>query len=194
MNFKNKISNVSQKIISSFWGELSHLSFDYLFNNGKIKSVTHEVYGKSDGVAVLLYNTNTKNVILTKQFRSPVYVATNNGESIELIGGAIDNNETPTKAAIRETEEEVGYKVDKLTKVSTVFLSPGIVKEKVYLFIGEYDESNKTENEGGVFNEDEEIEVLEINFNKALQMIKNEEIVDARTILLLQYVFINKIM
>lgn len=194
MNFKNKISNVSQKIISSFWGELSHLSFDYLFNNGKIKSVTHEVYGKSDGVAVLLYNTNTKNVILTKQFRSPVYVATNNGESIELIGGAIDNNETPTKAAIRETEEEVGYKVDKLTKVSTVFLSPGIVKEKVYLFIGEYDESNKTENGGGVFNEDEEIEVLEINFNKALQMIKNEEIVDARTILLLQYVFINKIM
>jgi nudix-type nucleoside diphosphatase (YffH/AdpP family) len=194
MNFKNKISNVSQKIISNFWGELSHLSFDYLFKNGKIKNVTHEVYGKSDGVAVLLYNTNTKNVILTKQFRSPVYVATNNGESIELIGGAIDNNETPTKAAIRETEEEVGYKIDKLTKVSTVFLSPGIVKEKVYLFIGEYDESNKTENGGGVFNEDEEIEVLEINFNKALQMIKNEEIVDARTILLLQYVFINKIM
>ena len=189
MDFKNKVSNVSQKIISNFWGELSHLSFDYLFNNGNVKRVTHEVYGKSDGVAILLYNPKTKAIILTKQFRSPVFVATNHGASIEVIGGAIDINETPINAAIRETEEEVGYKVDNLTKVSTVFLSPGIVKEKVHLFIAEYNESNKLQKGGGVYSEDEEIEVLEIDFKEAIQMIEKEEIVDARTIILLQYLF-----
>lgn len=195
MQFKNKISNVSSKVISSFWGTLSHLNFDYSFKNGQTKNVTHEVYGKSDGVAVLLYNTEKQTVILSKQFRSPIYVAgVSNGISIELVGGAIDENENPVATAIRETEEEVGYKVERLQRVSTIFLSPGIVKEKVHLFIGAYKDDDKTENGGGVFNEDEEIEVLEVSYSDALTMIEKEEIIDARTILLLHYLKIHSIM
>lgn len=195
MQFKNKISNVSSKVISSFWGTLSHLNFDYSFKNGITKNVTHEVYGKSDGVAVLLYNTEKQTVILSKQFRSPVYVAgVSNGISIELVGGAIDENENPEATAIRETEEEVGYKVERLQRVSTIFLSPGIVKEKVHLFVGAYKDDDKTENGGGVFNEDEEIEVLEVSYSDALAMIEKEEIIDARTILLLHYLKIHNIM
>jgi nudix-type nucleoside diphosphatase (YffH/AdpP family) len=195
MEIKKKISNVTSKVISNFWGKLEQVNFDFTFNNGKSTNVTHEVYGKSDGVAILLYNKDTKKVILSKQFRMPVFVAgVTNGFSVEVVGGAIDENESPEICVIRETEEEVGYRISEVTKVSTVFLSPGIVKEKVHLFIGAYKDENKTENGGGLEAESEEIEVIETSFLNALKMIETEEIIDARTIMLLQYLQIKKLM
>lgn len=192
MNIPIKVKNVTLQMISNFWGTLERVNFDFTFKNGKSVNLTHEVYGKSDGVAILLYNATTKKVLLTRQFRMPVYVAKiNNGFSIEVVGGAMDENETPEITAIRETEEEIGYKIFKLKKVTTAFLSPGILKEKVHLFIGEYSDDQKTKYGGGVIEENEEIEVLEISFSEALQMVENEEIIDARTILLLQYVKLN---
>jgi GDP-mannose pyrophosphatase NudK len=192
MNIPIKVKNVTSNMISNFWGTLERVNFDFTFKNGKSVNLTHEVYGKSDGVAILLYNAITKKVLLTRQFRMPVYVAKiNNGFSIEVVGGAMDENETPEITAIRETEEEIGYKIFKLKKVTTAFLSPGILKEKVHLFIGEYSNEQKTKYGGGVIEENEEIEVLEISFSEALQMVENEEIIDARTIILLQYVKLN---
>ncbi len=194
MNIPMKVKNVTSKVISNFWGTLERINFDFTFKNGKSVNLTHEVYGKSDGIAILLYNSKTQNVLLTKQFRMPVYVAgINQGYSIEVVGGAIDTNETPENTAIRETEEEIGYKISKVKKVTKSFLSPGILKEKVHLFIGEYSEEQNTNNGGGVSEENEEIEVLEIPFSNALQMIDTEEIIDARTIILLQYLKINEL-
>jgi nudix-type nucleoside diphosphatase (YffH/AdpP family) len=195
MKINKKISNVTSKVISSFWGTLEHVNFDFRFKNGKSMNLTHEVYGKNDGVAILLYNPSTKKVILSKQFRMPVYLAgVFNGFSIELVGGGIEENESPQKCVIRETEEEVGYKIREVKKVSTVFLSPGIVKERVHLFVAEYINEDKIENGGGLASENEEIEVLETLFIDALKMIETEEINDARTILLLQYLQINKLL
>lgn len=194
MNTKNKINNVSTKVKNHDWGKLEDINFDYTFKNGTSKNLTFEVYGKSDGVAILLYNPTSKKVILSKQFRAPLYVhGISNGFCIELVGGAIDENESPEIAAIRETEEEVGYKISTAQRVSTVFLSPGIVNEKVHLFVGEYCDDDKAKNGGGVATENEEIEVLETDFSKALQMIETEEIIDARTIMLLQYVKIKNL-
>jgi nudix-type nucleoside diphosphatase (YffH/AdpP family) len=194
MEIKNKITNITSKVISNFWGKLEHVSFDFTFKNGKSANLTHEVYGKADGVAILLYNPSTKKVILSKQFRMPVFVAgVDNGFSIEVVGGAIDKNETAETCVIRETEEEVGYRISKVKRVTTTFLSPGIVKERVHLFIGEYAAEDKTENGGGLENENEEIEVLETLFIDALKMIETQEIIDARTILLLQYLQISRL-
>lgn len=194
MEIKEKISNVTSKVISSFWGTLEHVNFDFKFKNGKSKNLTHEVYGKSDGVAILLYNPISKKVILSKQFRMPVFVAgINNGFSIEVVGGAMDENETAETCVIRETEEEVGYKIAEVKKITTTFLSPGIVKERVHLFIGEYKDEDKTEKGGGLFDENEEVEVLETSFVDALKMIETEQINDARTIMLLQYLQINNL-
>ncbi|SDR79228.1 nudix-type nucleoside diphosphatase, YffH/AdpP family [Polaribacter sp. KT25b] len=195
MEIKKKINNVSSTLKSNGWGKLEDINFDYTFESGTSKNLTFEIYGKSDGIAILLFNPKTNKVILSKQFRVPVYVhGFSDGFSIEVVGGAIDKDESPEHAAIRETEEEVGYKIDKVKRISTVFLSPGIVNEKVHLFIGEYADENKTENGGGVLAEDEEIEVLETEFSDALKMIATEEIIDARTIMLLQYLQINKLL
>lgn len=194
MEIKNKITNITSKVISNFWGKLERVNFDFTFKNGKSVNLTHEVYGKADGVAILLYNPTSKKVILSKQFRMPVFVAgIQNGFSIEVVGGAMDENETPENCVIRETEEEVGYKISELKRVTTTFLSPGIVKERVHLFVGEYKDEDKTENGGGLEEENEEIEVLETDFSEALKMIETEEIIDARAIMLLQYVQIHKL-
>lgn len=194
MQIKNKITNVTKNLVSNFWGKLERIGFDYCFENGNTKNLTFEVYGKSDGVAVLLYNPITKKVILTKQFRMPLYLKnTSHGFSIELVGGALDDNETPEACAIRETQEEVGYKIVAVEKVSTVFLSPGILNERVHLFVAAYSDKDKIDNGGGVAEEDEEIIVLETAFSEALGMIESEEINDARTIMLLRYLQINKL-
>ncbi len=190
----NRIKNVSSKVISNFWAKLEQVSFDFVFKNGKTERLTHEVYGKNDGVAVLLYNPSTKNVILSKQFRIPMYVAgVKNGFSIEVVGGAIDPSESPETSVIRETKEEVGYNINQLQKVATIFLSPGLMKEQVHLYVAAYKDEDKIEKGGGLASESEEIEVLETNFSDALQMIENEEIIDARTIMLLQYLQIHKL-
>ncbi|MDP5106798.1 MAG: NUDIX domain-containing protein [Polaribacter sp.] len=194
MKINEKISNVTTKIISNFWGTLEQINFDFTFKNGTTKNLTHEVFGKNDGVAILLYNPASKKVILSKQFRMPVYIAgVHNGFLTEVVGGAIDQNESPENSAIRETEEEVGYKVKNIKKIATVFLSPGLMKEQTHLFIAAYNEQDKVDKGGGLASENEEIEVLETLFVDALKMIENQEIIDVRTILLLQYVQLHKL-
>ena len=195
MEIKEKVKNVSSKVISNIWAKLEQVSFDFTFKNGETERLTHEVYGRNDGVGVLLYNPATKKVILSKQFRTPMFVAgVTNGFCIEVVGGAIDKNETPEETAIRETKEEVGYHIKNLKKVAKVFLSPGLMWEQVYIYVAAYSDNDRVAQGEGLIEEGEEIEVLETSFNDALKMIENEEIVDARTIMLLQYIQINKLL
>jgi len=116
------------------------------------------------------------------------------GMSIEVCAGAIDNNDKPLETIIRETEEEVGYKIKTARQVLTAYTSPGALTEKMYLFVAEYDVSMKVNEGGGLESENEDIEILELPFSKALEMIKNEEIIDAKTIMLLQYAQINTVL
>ena len=190
----NRVNNVVSKVISNFWATLEHVSFDFTFKNGKIAHLTHEVYGKGDGVAVLLYNPGTKKVVLSKQFRMPMFVSgVKNGFSIEVCGGAIDENESPETSVIRETKEEVGYRISGAQKIHTVFLSPGLMREQVHLYIAEYKEEDKIYRGGGLAAENEEIIVLETSFENALEMIVSQEIVDARTIMLLYYLKVHSL-
>ena len=191
-----RIKNVVSTILSHFWGKLERIDFDYHFKKGGWKRLSHEAYGKNDGVAILLYNSQKQTVLLSRQFRIPVYVAgVNQGYSIEVCGGSVDKGESPEACVIREAQEELGYKVSHVTSISTVFLSPGIVRERVHLFIGEYSDADKIDDVGGGLEiENEEIEVLELSFEEALKMIDSNKIIDARTIMLMHYLKVKGIM
>ncbi|PIF33445.1 nudix-type nucleoside diphosphatase (YffH/AdpP family) [Flavobacterium sp. 9] len=182
-----KIKVTETKLLSDNWYILNKVTFDYEMKDGKIESHIREVYDRGNGAAILLYNTLKKTVILTRQFRLPTFLNGNKtGMMIEVCAGLLDQDNAE-QAVIRETEEETGYRLKKAQKVIETYMSPGSVTEILYLFVGEYDETMKVNDGGGLDAEQENIEVLEYTFDEAYAMIESGEITDAKTILLLQH-------
>lgn len=190
----NFLKNITTKILSKAWATLYEIDYDYQFKDGSWKRISRESYDRGNGTCILLYDKVKGTVILTKQFRMPAYKNdTNDGFSIEVCAGAIDKNESPENTIIRETIEEVGYKLEHVEQVMEAYTSPGALTEKMYFFIGAYSDEMKINSGGGVASENEEIEVLELPFTDSLQMINSGEIQDAKTIILLQYAQINNL-
>lgn len=188
MEQMKELKNISKTNLSKEWATLDRIDYDYQFKNGEWKRLSRETYNRGNGTAILLYNQSKNTVILTRQFRMPIYDQNRQeAMSIEACAGAIDKGESPKSTIIRETEEEVGYRIDNAEEVMVAYMSPGALTEKLHLFIAEYSEKNKIHEGGGLKDEYEDIEVLEIPFHVALDMIKSQEIQDAKTIMLLQY-------
>jgi GDP-mannose pyrophosphatase NudK len=182
-----EIKVTETKLLSDNWYILNKVTFDYQKKDGKVESHIREVYDRGNGAAILLYNSSKKTVILTRQFRLPTYLNGNKtGMMIEVCAGLLDQDNAE-QAVIRETEEETGYRLQKVEKVIETYMSPGSVTEILYLFVGEYDETMKVNDGGGLDAEQENIEVLEYTFDEAYNMIESGEITDAKTILLLQH-------
>ncbi|QLE00144.1 NUDIX domain-containing protein [Galbibacter sp. BG1] len=176
-----------ETVLSDNWYVLKRIDFSFKNKKGEWKSVHREVYDRGNGAAILLYNKLKKTVILTRQFRMPTYLNDNsNGMMIEVPAGIIENEDAET-SIIRETDEETGYKIQEVTKVMETYTSPGAVTERLYLFVAEYNDRMKVHEGGGLESENEEIEVFEISFEKALKLISEGTIKDAKTIMLLQY-------
>jgi nudix-type nucleoside diphosphatase (YffH/AdpP family) len=174
-------------LLSDNWYVLNKVTFDYQKKDGNVESHIREVYDRGNGAAILLYNTEKKTVILTRQFRLPTYLNGNKtGMMIEVCAGLLDQDNAE-EAVIRETEEETGYRLNKVQKVIETYMSPGSVTEILYLFVGEYDETMKVNDGGGLDTEQENIEVLEYTFDEAYAMFESGEITDAKTIMLLQH-------
>lgn len=190
----NHIKNITHKVLSKAWATLLQINYDFKFKDGTWKNVSRESYDRGDGCAILLYNSEKETVILTKQFRMPIYHAnTDEGMSIEACAGAIDKNESAEATIIREVEEEVGYRIAEAKLILKAYMSPGAMTEKMYLFVAPYSEHMKVNQGGGVATENEEIEVMEFSFSEVLNMMTSGEIRDAKTIMLLQYAQINKL-
>ena len=175
-------------LLSDNWYSLKKIIYDYLKKNGTWETQEREAYDRGNGAVILLYNKAQQTVILTRQFRMPTYVNGNkDGMMIEACAGILEQ-ENAEESIKRETEEETGYRIQKVEKVMEAYTSPGSVTEILHFFIAEYDKSMKVNDGGGVAEEQEEIEVLELDFQQAMAMIKTREIKDAKTIMLLQYV------
>ena len=188
-----KIKIRQTELLSDNWYILNKVIYDYQKNDNPVETQIREVYDRGNGAAILLYNSIKKTIILTRQFRLPTYLNGNEtGMMIEACAGLLDKD-NPQQCIIRETEEETGYRLNKVQKVFETYMSPGSVTEILYLFVGEYDETMKVSNGGGIDSEQENIEVLELTFEEAFTMIETGEIKDAKTIMLLQYAKINNL-
>lgn len=186
-----KITIQKTELLSDNWYILNKVTFDYQKPDNSVISQQREVYDRGNGAAILLYNKTNKNIILTRQFRIPTYLNGNkSGMMVEVCAGLLDQDE-PEQCIIRETEEETGYRIPKVTKIMETYMSPGAITEILYLFIGEYDASMKVNEGGGLEHEQENIEVIEMPFDQAYNMIETGELKDAKTIMLLQYAKIN---
>ncbi len=179
-----KIKDIS--ILSDNWYILKKVEFDYQAKDGSWTSQSREAYDRGNGATILLYNSQKRSVVLTRQLRIPTALNGNpSGMLIEAAAGLLDEDQ-PEDCIRRETEEETGFRVGAVEKVFEVYMSPGSVTEILYFFIAEYDEAMR-ENEGGGVVGEEDIEVLELDFDEAMAMVYQGDIRDAKTIMLLQH-------
>ncbi len=182
------------KILSDNWYILKKITYEFQKNGGAPQTQTREAYDRGNGATILLYNKEQKTVILTRQFRLPTFINGNeSGILIEACAGLLDKD-NPEDCIRRETEEETGYKIKDVKKIFEAYMSPGSVTEILYFFIAEYSREMKVNEGGGLEDEQENIEVLEINVDGAMKMMQTGEIKDAKTIMLLQYVKLNGIL
>jgi nudix-type nucleoside diphosphatase (YffH/AdpP family) len=188
------ITILKTDILSDNWYTLNKVTFTIRKKDGTTETQSREAYDRGNGAVILLYNKISNTVILTKQFRLPTYINGNtSGMLIEACAGLLDND-NPEDCIKRETEEETGYKISKVEKIFEAYMSPGSVTEILHFFIAEYSNDMKINDGGGLEEEGENIEVLELPFNNTLTMIDTGEIKDAKTIMLLQHLRIKGIL
>ncbi len=174
------------RLLSDHWHRLHATTFDYRGDDGEWTTQTRETYDRGNGATILLYNLAQRTVLLTSQFRYPVYINGHpDGYLIEAAAGLLDLDDAET-AIRREAVEETGHRIGDVEHIFDVYMSPGSVTEKLYFFAAPYDAHTRETAGGGLAEEGEEIGVLELGIDEALAMI-GTTIVDAKTIMLLQW-------
>ncbi|ENE1570211.1 GDP-mannose pyrophosphatase NudK [Salmonella enterica] len=186
------ITLIKDKILSDNYFTLRNITYDLTRRNGEVIRHKREVYDRGNGATILLYNSTKKTVVLVRQFRVATWVNSNqDGMLIETCAGLLDNDE-PEVCIRKEAIEETGYDVGEVRKIFELYMSPGGVTELIHFFIAEYHDGERASIGGGV--EDEDIEVLELPFSRAVEMVRSGEIRDGKAVLLLNYLQMSNLM
>lgn len=181
-----KIRTLDSQVLSDDWYLLKKYTFEQQRRDGEWQRQSREVYDRGNGATILLYNPTQQSVVLTRQFRYPVFVNGHDGWLLEAAAGLLDNLDAEARIKA-EAEEETGYRIERVERVFEAFMSPGSVTEKLHFFIARYDASQRVSDGGGMKEEGEDIDVVEMPFADALAAIGDGRIVDAKTIMLLQH-------
>ena len=184
-DIENRVKPRELKILSDNHYVLRKATFDFRRADGRWQTQMRESYDIGNGAAVLPFDRARGKIVLIRQFRWPVFEAGYRQLLIEAPAGKLDGDD-PEACARREALEEAGITLGAVTLVSHCFSTPGAVTEQLSLFIGEYDSGAARAAGGGIEQEGEDIDVLEIGLDEALAMVARGEIVDAKTIILIQ--------
>ncbi len=186
MDSSYKVEILAQEVLARFWSTLTKLTLKYTRRDGRTETLVREVNDHGHAAAVLAYDPKRKTVLLVKQMRIAALITGYPHAMIEVCAGMLDGEDART-CALREAEEEIGVQLRDLREVANVFMSPGALTERVSLFIGTYSPGDRNGDGGGVATEGEDIEVIELPLTQAYGMIASGDIVDAKTIILLQH-------
>ena len=190
MTISDRIRVKDVRLLSQNHYTLKTTTFEWRRADGEWQTQHRETYDRGNGATLLPYNLRQRSVVLIRQFRYPAYVNGYDDLMIEAAAGLLDN-ESPEDRIRAEAEEEIGYRLRDIRKIFEAFMSPGSVTEKIHFFVAEYEPDMKIGAGGGLASEGEDIEVLELSIDEALAMIADGRIVDAKTIMLLQYAALN---
>jgi nudix-type nucleoside diphosphatase (YffH/AdpP family) len=173
--------------LSENWYPLRKYTLAYRRRDGQTQKIEREVYFNGPGAAVLPLDPRRGTVLLTRQFRLASQVNGDAPRLIEACAGYVEAGEDPLKTARKEAEQETGYRLRNVRKVFALYMSPGASAEKLHLFVAEYDPEERSGEGGGLRQEGEDIEIIELPLSRAWAMVQSGEIVDAKTVLLLQH-------
>jgi nudix-type nucleoside diphosphatase (YffH/AdpP family) len=175
------------ELVSQGWHVLRRTTFDYRRGDGRWETQQRETYDRGNGATILLYDPDRRTVLLTRQFRYPAYVNGHpDGRLIEAAAGLLDDDD-PETAIRREASEELGVEVGPLEHVYDAYMSPGSVTERLHFYVAPYRPADRTGRGGGLVSDGEDIEVLELSIEDALDMLRDGRIADGKTIMLLQW-------
>ncbi|WP_119392257.1 NUDIX domain-containing protein [Taklimakanibacter lacteus] len=189
MAFVPKIVIASAELVYSGWARLNRYKLDIEKHAGGFMPAVREVHDHGHGASVLPYDVSRGTVLLVRQFRLPPYLGGTDGMMIEACAGLLDGDE-PRDCALREAEEELGLRIRDLEAHGRIWGSPGAIAESIWLFLAAYSPEDRIGKGGGKEGEDEDIEILEMTLDEAMQLVATGEIADAKTIILLQHLWI----
>ena len=176
----------TDELLSDNWGTLRKLTFDITRRDGVSETQMREVYDRGNGAAILPIDPERGTVLLVRQFRVPVHLNGHDGYLIEACAGLLDDLDAET-AIRKEAEEELGFRLRNVARVLEAYMSPGSVTERLTLFTANYSPADRISEGGGSAHEGEDIEVLELPLDEAFAMMAAGEILDGKTIMLLQH-------
>lgn len=182
----DRINVKGRVLLSDHWAKLEDVEFDYLRSNGAWQTQRREIYHRGHGAAILLYNLSRQSIVLTKQFRFPAWAIDGDGFLLEVPAGVIEGDD-PYATILEETEQETGFLIGAPSLLFKAYASPGSVTEQLYYFTAPYDPASRSGIGGGLEEEGEDIEVVEMKFEDAVESIREGKIVDAKTIILIQH-------
>lgn len=150
-------------------GRVFDVQIDHI-SEGDVEYKREIVVHRGSAVIVPVFGDGT--VALVRQYRHAAgkYL-------LEVPAGSLDEGEDPESGAMRELEEEIGYRADKVEKIAEFYVSPGFLTEKMFVYLA----TGLTETSQNL-EEDELIEIERLTFELALEKIRNGEIEDAKTI------------
>jgi GDP-mannose pyrophosphatase NudK len=184
---ENRVRIEKVETLADDWYVLRKYTFLYRRADGREQRLTREAYDRGNGAVILLYSQARRTVVLTRQFRLPAFVNGHpDGMLLEAPAGLLEG-ETPTDAIRREVEEETGFRIAQVEPVLAAYMSPGSVTERLHFFAAEYSTADRVTEAGGSIAEGEDIELVELTLDAALDMVERGAIVDGKTILLLYH-------
>lgn len=182
----HRVDILSRAVLLKGWGELTSTTIDLVGPDGSRIRQVREIYDHGHAAAVLPYDRERGCVMLVRQFRLPPHLCGDNGWLLEVPAGLLDADR-PEAAARREAEEESGLRLNRLDFAFAAYASPGSLTEKVHCFIAPYCKADTVSAGGGLAEETEAVEVIEMPFATAMAMLADGRILDAKTIMLLQH-------
>ncbi|HHX63315.1 MAG TPA: NUDIX domain-containing protein [Chloroflexi bacterium] len=183
---------LSERVLDGFFRvdrvQLRHERFD-----GRMSPpMTRLLFERGDSVAVLPYDRKRDEVLLVRQFRYPAFVRGGPGWLWEIIAGMQEEGVDPKDVARNEAMEEAGYRLGPLRHIATVYPSPGGSSERVAIYLASVTEADRVSAGGGLEESGEDIQVRMVPLDEALAMIEDGRIMDAKTVLALQYLALHR--
>jgi nudix-type nucleoside diphosphatase (YffH/AdpP family) len=188
----DRIKIRSVEVLSDDWAVLKKTTLDYRRRDGSWETQIRQTYDRGDGAVILPYDRGRGTILLVRQFRYAAYVTGYREPLIEACAGLLDKDD-PETAIRREAEEELGYRLREVRRLYAPYMSPGSVTERLWFFAAEYSPADRISDGGGHADEGEDIEVLEIPLDEALSMVADGGIADAKTIMLVQHLALERV-
>ena len=174
------------KTLAEEKGKLTRVTFRQRRRDGSWQQHKREIYDNGNSAVILPYDPKRKTVLLTSQLRLPIYLQDGFETTIEACAGKLDGEKAETRI-VKEMEEELGYRIAKVDRLFSLYVSPAAVAEKIEFFTCNYTPADKVSEGGGLADEGEDIEVIETTLEQARAMVASGEIIDAKTVILIQH-------